>query len=260
MTKINEKIHVLTDESLGRIKREYVEVDRKADVGDRVVADGDYREVVAISSRRGICLDGDICLGIPHSYRTLEPTSIVHIDGERYKMVDRKAKVGEKVIITERVDFYMDDMTVGKVYEVINISGEEDVEVMDDTEEKATASKSGYLSLVSLTKENKHQKPKAKTRGYKEVKNLIHHELSITRQDIQEMINVAVINEIKKMSEAGEFYKIASSKIDSIIKDGFSDRGNLLYGFKERVSQTISDEVGKRIANNLNINVELKNQ
>lgn len=36
--------------------------------------------------------------------------------------------------------------------------------------------------------------------------------------------------------------------------------GRLLYDFKERVSQTVSNEVGKRIANNLNISVELKSQ
>lgn len=37
MTKTNEKIHVLADESLGGIKREYVEVDRKAEVGEKFI-------------------------------------------------------------------------------------------------------------------------------------------------------------------------------------------------------------------------------
>lgn len=37
MTKTNEKIHVLADESLGGIKREYVEVDRKAEKGEKIV-------------------------------------------------------------------------------------------------------------------------------------------------------------------------------------------------------------------------------
>ncbi|CAF1844444.1 hypothetical protein [Bacillus subtilis] len=219
MTETNEKIHVLADESLGGIKREYVEVNRKAKLGEKIVivdADPGYGDHYSNGDLFTVELYTGYGSGVAtecghhvgnYEYRTLEPTNIVHIDGERYEMVDRKATKGERVIITKRVDFYMDDMTVGKVYEVINVSGEEDVEVMDDTEEKATASKSGYLSLVSLTKENKHQKPKAKTRGYKEVKNLIHHELSITRQDIQEMINVAVINEIKKMSETEKSIK-----------------------------------------------------
>ncbi|MCU9959250.1 hypothetical protein BJQ92_00763 [Bacillus licheniformis] len=37
MTKTNEKIHVLADESLGGIKREYVEVNRKAKLGEKIV-------------------------------------------------------------------------------------------------------------------------------------------------------------------------------------------------------------------------------
>ncbi|NUJ17446.1 hypothetical protein FKN04_12760 [Bacillus glycinifermentans] len=43
--KTNEKIHVLADESLGGIKREYVEVDRKAEVGDLIVITySDYKD------------------------------------------------------------------------------------------------------------------------------------------------------------------------------------------------------------------------
>lgn len=75
MTKTNEKIHVFADESLGGLKREYVKVDK--------------------------VLQGCI-------YRVLKPTNIVHIDGpdgtERYEMVDRKAEVGEKVVVVDDED------------------------------------------------------------------------------------------------------------------------------------------------------------
>ncbi|MEC3833611.1 hypothetical protein ABES28_08230 [Bacillus licheniformis] len=67
------------------------------------------------------------------------------------------------------------------------------------------------------------------------------------------MIRIAVSNEVKKATESGEFQSFINSKI-------FGDGGRLLYGFKERVSQTVSNEVGKRIANNLNISVELKSR
>ncbi|WP_438357614.1 hypothetical protein [Bacillus licheniformis] len=118
MTKTNEKIHVLADESLGGIKREYVEVDRKAEKGEKIVI------VDAILSF-GIYHNGDIfdaatkrsasirtacgkCI-YDEEYHVLEPTNIVHINGpdgtERYEMVDRKAEVGEKVIIT-RSDYF----------------------------------------------------------------------------------------------------------------------------------------------------------
>ena len=74
------------------------------------------------------------------------------------------------------------------------------------------------------------------------------------------MISVAVSNEVQKLFESGKLDIIVGAKIDSLIEEGFRDGGRLLYGFKERVSQTVSDEVGKRIANVLNINVELKEE
>lgn len=128
MTKTNEKIHVLADESLGGIKREYVEVDRKAEVGDKIVIvdkryPGDIYEngdiftvdretppgsgfVECGEATSGMNCGGLIYLG---EYRVLEPTNIAHIDGpdgpERYEMVDRKPEIGEKVIVTESDDF-----------------------------------------------------------------------------------------------------------------------------------------------------------
>jgi hypothetical protein len=50
---------------------------------------------------------------------TLEPTDVVIVDGERYLMVDRKADVGEKVIVTNKGDGWYDDK-IGCVYEVID--------------------------------------------------------------------------------------------------------------------------------------------
>lgn len=73
----NDKIHVLKDESLGGIEREYVmktEEVRKA---------------------------GEV---LPKLIPSLEPTDIIHIDGKRYRMVDRKAEVGDKVIIVNAED------------------------------------------------------------------------------------------------------------------------------------------------------------
>lgn len=118
MTKTNEKIHVLADASLGGIKREYVEVDRKAKVGDKIVIvdailsfgkyhNGDIFDVAtkrsaSVRTACGKCIYDE-------EYNVLEPTNIVHINGpdgtERYEMVDRKAEVGEKVIIT-RSDYF----------------------------------------------------------------------------------------------------------------------------------------------------------
>ncbi|WP_434174112.1 hypothetical protein [Bacillus paralicheniformis] len=134
MTKTNEKIHVLADESLGGIKREYVEVDRKAEVGDKIVIvdkryPGDIYEngdiftvdreappgsgfVGSDGAASDMNTGGLIYLG---EYRVLEPTNVVHIDGpdgtERYEMVDRPPEIGGKVLrpsdgfVAEVVDF-----------------------------------------------------------------------------------------------------------------------------------------------------------
>lgn len=118
MTETNAKIHVLADETLGGIEREYVEVDRQAIEGERIVivgkrfpedmykngdiftVDRDFHfEADFVESDAAISAEGN-CSGLIYhdEYRVLEPTDIVHIDGDRYEMVEREAEVGEKVI------------------------------------------------------------------------------------------------------------------------------------------------------------------
>ncbi|MCY9052478.1 hypothetical protein MOE90_02070 [Bacillus spizizenii] len=113
------KIHVLADETLGGIKREYVEVDRKAEVGEKVVIvesecfpvgfigtvdefddyfdDGSFDLIERYGGESFVDAEAD-------EYHVLEPTDIVHIgdpDGttQRYELTDRKAEVGEKVLV-----------------------------------------------------------------------------------------------------------------------------------------------------------------
>jgi hypothetical protein len=138
-------VHVLADESLGGIQREYVEVDRPAKVGDYVYVHR-CEECPEASGKIGKCTedddfdDGSIDVDIPSTeygdvtfldadsdtFTTLDPTDIVHIDGERYRMVDRKAKVGDKVIIVNAENtygkyrngsvIYVEDVTVYGIY------------------------------------------------------------------------------------------------------------------------------------------------
>ncbi|MCY8047633.1 hypothetical protein MOC17_16315 [Bacillus haynesii] len=144
MTKTNEKIHVLADESLGGIKREYVEVDRKAKVGDLIVitaSNYEEREEIYVAGHYGKVIAesefsvnefeadfngfdnsfvGDDGLwyvgGSDHGeYRVIEPTNIVHIDGDRYEMVDRNPEKGEKVIVLDRD---VRKVSPGSIYEV----------------------------------------------------------------------------------------------------------------------------------------------
>ncbi|GIN80485.1 hypothetical protein JF533_18820 [Bacillus subtilis] len=268
----NVKIHVLADETLGGIKREYVEVDRKAAVGEKVIVSsiktynmrdmtvGSVYDVIS-GSGAGVTSVlvkddvGDKACADHNGYHVLEPTDIVHIDGQRYEMADRKAKVGEKVITITKCDIY----SKGEIGTVGYQSPPRYIYVRFETRAVAwRVPHEDYRVLVPLDKcektfENKNS-------GYKEIKNLIHNDLGITRQDIQEMISVAVSNEGQKLFESGKLDIIVGAKIDSLIEEGFRDGGRLLYGFKDRVSQTVSDEVGKRIAKVLNINVELKEE
>ncbi|WP_254061190.1 hypothetical protein [Bacillus velezensis] len=268
----NTKIHVLADEKLGGIKREYIEVDRKAEVGERIIiveadCQSEYRNgdrafvsrFVKDDSKFGhyaesILANGQSIALYDREYHVLEPTDIVHIGGQRYEMVDRKAEVGEKIIVDIPDQCIGNDKEVGIVGTVRSRYSDGDVGV------KSIGLVFGdeYRVLVPLdehkdTIENKNS-------AYKELKNLIHNELGISRQDVQEMISIAVSNEVQKMSESGKLDRVAGEKIESLIAEGFGNGSRLLHGFKERVSQTVSDEVGKRIANVLNINVELKEE
>jgi len=110
--------HLIKDETLGGLLREYIEVEgakaRKADVGDKVIVRfdstgrfnaGDIVNVEFVDGydvfAKHIRGNRNGCAALvfeSEEYRTLDPTDIVHVEGERYKLVDRKASVGEKVI------------------------------------------------------------------------------------------------------------------------------------------------------------------
>ncbi|MCY0089260.1 MULTISPECIES: hypothetical protein [Bacillus amyloliquefaciens group] len=267
----NTKIHVLADETLCGIEREYVEVDRKAEVGEKIVivekndfegyengdvftVDRDFHSEMDFVESDVAASYGNDSGAIYHDeYHVLEPTDIVHIDGRRYEMVEREGEVGDKVIHVYKGES-------NGIVRVIRKAVDDGVEV--DTYEDEGELYSGfyhgyYYVLVPLDKEKTFVN---KNSVYKEVKNYIHNELGISRQDVQEMISIAVSNEVQKMSESGKLDRIAGEKIESLIEEGFGNGSRLLHGFKERVSQTVSDEVGKRIANVLNINVELKEE
>ncbi|MBU8715414.1 hypothetical protein KM924_23205 [Brevibacillus parabrevis] len=101
-------VTVLTDDN--GVQREYAEVKRKADVGERVkvvLSDngmrpqkGDVLKIV-IANENDDFVDGGVpasCMR-PENYVVLEPTSTVIIDGVRYREEKRKAAVGEKVLV-----------------------------------------------------------------------------------------------------------------------------------------------------------------
>jgi hypothetical protein len=133
---MSEKIHVIKDENLGGVLREFVEVDRKAEVGEFVIRKGVVRKVTQRGSHpeavefEGYYIKGcdDEIIGwLDGAYKTLEPTDIVHIDDpsgqpKRYRMVERKAKVGERIIIIDAdIADYLSNYKNGDVLTVFDI-------------------------------------------------------------------------------------------------------------------------------------------
>ncbi|MEK4360843.1 hypothetical protein NYE48_27940 [Paenibacillus sp. FSL M7-1455] len=109
-------VTVLPDESLGGVLREYREVKRKAAVGERIKITADRSTMLGEDFKGTVhtvksvdCSNADTdgkwsdgsTLNPDHDdYVVLEPSDILVIDGARYRMVDRVAAVGERVIIT----------------------------------------------------------------------------------------------------------------------------------------------------------------
>jgi len=138
------KIHVLHDENLGGVLREFVEVDRTANVGDKIVITdpsdfqfGDNYTKGTVMTVTKADEDGGVYCGKfdlidIDEYQTIEPTDIVRIketyehgkwDYIRYRLVDRKAKVGEKVIVVE-ANVSLVYRNVGEIVEIIETDGD----------------------------------------------------------------------------------------------------------------------------------------
>jgi hypothetical protein len=127
-------VHVLRDENLGGVLRECIEVDRPAKEGDLIIFRDDgyditagkpYRVVDSRSYTDAVVFIDDaderhVCENPSERFFVTEPTDIVHIDGARYRLVDRKAKVGDRIIIVDGKGWYRDK--VGNIYEVIHSS------------------------------------------------------------------------------------------------------------------------------------------
>jgi len=145
--EVIEDITVLPDESLGGVQREYNEVKRKANVGEwvKIVAatgvdeetyvNGDVLDVVDTWSN-GAVDTSNLQHVFLREYVVLEPSDIVVINGERLRLVNRKAAVGERILSLVGEGKY--GITKGNVYSVTRTgtnSGHEGVTVTDDNGE-----------------------------------------------------------------------------------------------------------------------------
>ncbi|WP_232696153.1 hypothetical protein [Brevibacillus daliensis] len=162
-------ITVLTDAN--GVQREYNEVKRKANVGEKVKIVSASRGADYPIGATGECtrndefrdgsidttiteLDEDGFIDCDHAtYVVLEPTDIAIVDGVRYREEKRKAVVGERILITDKVSYNMRDMAVGKSYVVKDevFSYEDFANVIDDAGHVASAKHRGYVVLTPVT-------------------------------------------------------------------------------------------------------------
>ncbi|MEG7333252.1 hypothetical protein [Bacillus sp. 0102A] len=122
MTKSNASIHVLADETLGGIKREYVEVDRKAEVDEKIVivakndCEEGYKNGDVFTVDRKYCpVDGDVesdgassdrnCSGLIYreEYRVLVPVETAAADEPQpADLIDVVSSLATRVADLER--------------------------------------------------------------------------------------------------------------------------------------------------------------
>jgi hypothetical protein len=104
-----------------------------------------------------------------------------------------------------------------------------------------------------------------KSNEYKAVKNMIHNELKISKESMQEIISEIVRVEIEKCLEAKkEAYltyaeDIINSYVKKLVNEAIDDKNNsYFHDFKNRVASKLSDETAKFIRQQLEISVNVK--
>lgn len=166
LSKVNEAITLLPDESLGGLMREYNEVKRKARVGELVKSTVDKPPVFTVTEvtgGQGAVYGG--ADGVPthaENYRVLEPSDIIRINSERFRMVERKAAVGERVIALKPCDIDEANYRAGCTFVV------EDVDyfgadITDLLEEGNAIPHEDYRVLEPLTAAIQPQNPQLST-------------------------------------------------------------------------------------------------
>ncbi|WP_337102357.1 3D domain-containing protein [Paenibacillus sp. YIM B09110] len=163
----NVNVTVIKDEALGGLLREYSEVKRKAAVGERIKIVATVQNVdvgtIALCTRNDEFRDGsiDTDLRFPGAetcgfidatltqYVVLEPTDIVRIGNVRYRMVERKASVGERVVIVSLMNGVKAE--IGEVLPITRSGGSVDLSFVYSDRPSTCMNVSNYRVLEPLT-------------------------------------------------------------------------------------------------------------
>lgn len=94
-----------------------------------------------------------------------------------------------------------------------------------------------------------------KHNNYKEVKNYIHNELKISKDDINSIIQITVAGEIRKLMKDKDFINgLVANRLKEILsKDYNKPIYNNLFELDNKIYDAVSNEISKTIKERLKI-------
>ncbi|MEC0328714.1 hypothetical protein P4H42_03635 [Paenibacillus macerans] len=287
VTEESAPITVLPDESLGGVEREYREVKRKAAVGERIKFTGFDRgfnmdgveillkvgEVLTVAGRYGhrpipenavgVCVTGRPNIR-DNEYVVLEPTDVIRINDERFRMVDRKAAVGERVIIThpEGDSAGFGDYSIGETYVISRVDaylvGEDvyvappnvyligcEYAVLEPVNSAETAP--APLSTRPATEQIAENIASlaAKVQALEDVVKRMDTQLRVAREDI-ELIEEGVAGDIKSLESRVKALEVGDEMLRDLPQKVADSITELLETPAPKTAQEIRDEIVER--------------
>lgn len=96
--------------------------------------------------------------------------------------------------------------------------------------------------------------------SYKEVKNLVHNEIGITKEDIREIIREAVRIEAQAVvAGRGQYInKCIGEWVLKEIRSGLSNSSRYYTGVKERVHDMVANEIKSLVMGQLDISIAMR--
>lgn len=94
-----------------------------------------------------------------------------------------------------------------------------------------------------------------KHNNYKEVKNYIHNDLKISKEDINNIIQITVATEIRKLMKDKDFIEgLVANRLKEILsKDYNKPIYNNLFTLDNKIYDAVSNEISKTIKERLKI-------
>jgi len=98
--------------------------------------------------------------------------------------------------------------------------------------------------------------------NYKEIKNYIHNEAKITKEEIQDIIRQEVKQEVQKMISSKEHLidSAVTGYLQFAVRNAVTAGGNGYFAkdFKTRVTDSLADEMAKFIRSQIQLDLKIK--